>query len=427
MNSADLCSYCLSQLGECPGFGCSECKRRVHKDCVAKYKGSAPWSYCPCLESVCLDCWLPSSMPNPGSRSTSGGNGNFREKIGSGKVLGVSRNRILDKVSRTESLEDVVKDVNCEVEKKFVVAARAKEKALRKVVLAKSAVELATGALDSVVRKDENTRKAGSEGPFMDDAELAFRLHRAMNSSPRISKNFCSVNSVSSAVPKAVNCDIDSLGSLGREGSVCGNIDLNGTVSETSVHCRTSVKLNVLIEESKECHGNNITRMGAIEIGLNGGVDAKPDPEDYKLELPLKEGEGSCSNRLVNSGADNSSMDWESQSCQKQDLLRLGLHASDYGTQCGSNCGRDSMLQDKGCSKKPDRYLRKYSKRHASLKAVLNSVTKVHCEGYLESQASAPGLPLNCAKASETFSDASFQSCAVPVQASASASARGSS
>ena len=422
MDSADLCSYCFSQLGECPGVGCRDCKRRVHKDCLSKYKGSAPWSYCPCLGSVCLDCWLPSSMPNFGSRRTGSGNGKIPAKIGSGKVVDVSRNKILDKVSKAENLEDVMKDVNCEVERKFVVAARAKEKALRKVVLAKSAVELATSALGLVVRKDDNTGKGSSEAPFVDDAELAFRLHRAINSSPRISKNLRRVNSVSSAVPKAVNCDSDS---LGGEGSVCGIINPSGTVSETSVQCRTSIKLNLIIEEGKECLGNNITRTGPTEMGVNGGINARPDAEDYKLELPLKEGEESCSNKLVNSCADASGVDWESQRCQKQDLLRPGLHASDSGTQWVSRCGSYTMMQEKGCINKPDRYFRKYSKRHANLKAVLNSVTKVHREGYLESQASAPGLPVNCSKASETFSDASFQSCAVPVQASASA--RGSS
>lgn len=423
VNSADLCSYCLSQLGECPGFGCRDCNRRVHKDCVSEYKGSAPWSYCPCLESVCLDCWLPGSMPYPCSRSKSVGQGKIRAKTGNGEVLGLSSSKISDKVSRTESLEDVVKDVNFEVERKFVVAARAKEKALRKVVVAKSAVEMAAGALDLVLRKNEDTAKAGSEATLVDDAELAFRLHRAMNSSPRISQHFCSVNSVSSSVPKAVNCDIDSLACSGRKGDVCENIDPDRIDSKASVQPRISVNFNEFLEENKKCQENYITRT-PIQIGMNGVVDAKTDAEDSKLDLSLKEGEGSCSNRLVISGADHGSMDWESQSC-KQDLLGLGLHTVDSGTECRLKSGGDTEMQGKGFIEKPDRYLIKYSKRGTSSRTFLNSVTKVHCEGYIEGQASLPGLLLGCSKASGTLSDASFGACTLPVQTYASA--RGSS
>ncbi|KAE8671197.1 putative Tetratricopeptide repeat-like superfamily protein [Hibiscus syriacus] len=69
-------------------------------------------------------------------------------------------------------LEDVVKDANCAVEETVEDAVKASGMAVSKAVVANKAVELENSKLEEC-----------------DDAELAFRFHRAMNSSPRISKN----------------------------------------------------------------------------------------------------------------------------------------------------------------------------------------------------------------------------------------------
>jgi hypothetical protein len=136
-----------------------------------KYRSVAPWSYsCSGEEfSVCVDCWVP--RPIAVSR---GRRRKIRRKDKSGEAL-----------DGAKSLKDVAEDANCVAEKKIEAAARAREEALRKAVVARRAVELATNALDFVARRNESGEKEG----VVNDAEMALRLHRAMNSSPRTSRN----------------------------------------------------------------------------------------------------------------------------------------------------------------------------------------------------------------------------------------------
>lgn len=136
-----------------------------------KYRSVAPWSYsCSGEEfSVCVDCWVP--RPIAVSR---GRRRKIRRKDKSGESL-----------DGAKSLKDVAEDANCVAEKKIEAAARAREEALRKAVVARRAVELATNALDFVARRNESGEKEG----VVNDAEMALRLHRAMNSSPRTSRN----------------------------------------------------------------------------------------------------------------------------------------------------------------------------------------------------------------------------------------------
>lgn len=88
-----------------------------------------------------------------------------------------------------------------EAERTDVVATKAKEKAMRKVVLAERALEFANGALAVAKKKGESEKNecsvacddSGADDGgcvVFDDAKLAIRLHRAMNSSPRISRRF---------------------------------------------------------------------------------------------------------------------------------------------------------------------------------------------------------------------------------------------
>ncbi|KAK3414199.1 hypothetical protein EUGRSUZ_I02697 [Eucalyptus grandis] len=210
VESSVVCSYCFSETSdEC--FRCCACKRRVHKNCFLEYKNAAPWSYsCSGLGSefsVCVDCWLPRSMAKlngASKRRRSGGKTDGRA------VCGLGHSRLLEDgdCCVMKCLEDVVKDANCVVELKNAAACKAKEKAHKKAVVAKRAVELASEALDMVANTDESSLLACEEGggdcddKVVDDEELAFQLHRSMNSSPRISKNFCSVNKSCADVPR---------------------------------------------------------------------------------------------------------------------------------------------------------------------------------------------------------------------------------
>ncbi|KAL8097540.1 uncharacterized protein LOC141683517 [Apium graveolens] len=151
-----VCSYCLSSVSGFECFKCASCDRLVHKECVDKYGVCPPWSYCPVdmRFKVCVDCWVP--------------------------------NLVKGKRVEYELLEDFVMEAECVAGKKFELAGKkfevsvkVKEDAMRKRDVAKKAVDFANG----VFKRDG-----------LEDGELALQLHRAMNSSPRISRSFGPVN-----------------------------------------------------------------------------------------------------------------------------------------------------------------------------------------------------------------------------------------
>ncbi|CAN4108032.1 unnamed protein product [Withania somnifera] len=194
VNSGQTCPYCFKDMeddSDC--CKCSSCKRRVHKDCVRRYGNSAPWSFCSSeqgLESgifVCIDCWLPSF---------------FRKSIGLCRM----NDKVVLKTQNCGSNSDFrSKDPNFG-KRTVVLALKAKEKdkPLRKAVVEKNAKELAKSTLKLVIKKDKNKGLSKSSSVSSDDtnlteavndAELAIQLHRAMNSSRRISKTLCPSNS----------------------------------------------------------------------------------------------------------------------------------------------------------------------------------------------------------------------------------------
>lgn len=209
-----------------------------------KYRSVAPWSYSSSGEefSVCVDCWVP--RPIAASR---GRRRKIRRKDKSG-------DQALD---GTKSLKDVAEDANCVAEKKIEAAAMARQEALRKAVVARRAVELATNALDFVARRNE----------VVDDAEMAIRLHRAMNSSTRTSRNLLVRGS--------------SLRNPIRE--VCTE---NKSVSEHLYH-----------------DGDSSTDMDCPK------PDGRKDCESENVGAPMKEGKVSFSIKLFNSDRDDNSMD----------------------------------------------------------------------------------------------------------------------
>ncbi|CAI9103954.1 OLC1v1002550C1 [Oldenlandia corymbosa var. corymbosa] len=189
VNSGHACLYCFkdTMYSESDCLSCADCERLVHKDCVKKFGESPPWSYS-CrgsselgLElgfSVCIDCWLPELLKSSIRVSRKYKNDN-----------GVAVNCDIGE----KSFEEMMKEANYDVKDKIAFAEKAKEKALRKAVAAQNAVKLANGALHLADRKDLCDSANEGDGAN-DDTGLAFQLHRAMNSSPRISKNTRSVN-----------------------------------------------------------------------------------------------------------------------------------------------------------------------------------------------------------------------------------------
>ncbi|KAL3515576.1 hypothetical protein ACH5RR_022478 [Cinchona calisaya] len=304
VNSGELCIYCFKDTANSASdcFNCCDCERLIHKDCVKKYGNSTPWSYC-CRSrelglgldlgfSVCIDCWVPELL----KKSIGVGKRKKNENVDSGS-LGKAQ------IGGDRSLEEMVKDANCMVEKKVAVAVKAKDKALRKAVVAQNAVELATNALDFAKKKDgsgkseglvRNSSNTGNDvgdvTRVVDDGELAFRLHRAMNSSPRILKNICSENlsrldvlnkmGSSGISPKWMDSGSRESGKV----QVCTNSELTEnqerSISEALAHraCKGSGCSTVsgwLKPVLKTYSRNNLKRKECLENG-GLGVVVKP-------------------------------------------------------------------------------------------------------------------------------------------------------
>ncbi|KAK4378623.1 hypothetical protein RND71_000485 [Anisodus tanguticus] len=197
---------CFKNTDDLDCFKCCSCKRGVHKDCVSKYGNSAPWSFCSSEEGVklgsfvCIDCWVPRF---------------FR------KAIGVCK-KTLNCTSDVKSFEKIAKDANFG-KRKVVLALKAKDYTLPRAVVAKNALGL-------VAKKDKNKGFLKSSSGRIDDAnlteavndaEFAFQLHRAMNSSRRISKTLCLINSSYVGDPEILESSNVS----------CKSLDLGQTVS----------------------------------------------------------------------------------------------------------------------------------------------------------------------------------------------------
>ncbi|KAK2663418.1 hypothetical protein Ddye_001992 [Dipteronia dyeriana] len=277
VESSQICSYCFKQITqEDDFFTCCQCNRCVHRNCFYMYKSVAPWSYsssdAASQFSYCVDCWVPKSIIRK--------RGFFRARESSN-----------DCPELYNSNSGVKNCARSSLEPNFDVAPTMS----RNAVVAKKAV------------KSSDQGCGNGKKKMVDDAELAFQLHREMNSSPRISKNFHSENSSCSSVRKIMGLDDDS---------IVGGLDSGNSY----------VKSN----------GNSLVCV-----------------ESENVAVPFKEGEGSCSDKLVRSSGDENSMNIESVCCQNnQDLSSAFMVEIDDG--------------------KPDRYLLKYKRRNSSAKGFAN-------------------------------------------------------
>ncbi|KAK4847240.1 hypothetical protein QYF36_027400 [Acer negundo] len=286
VESSQICSYCFNQITqEDDFFTCCQCNRCVHRNCFYMYKSVAPWSYsssdAASQFSFCVDCWVPKSIIRKRAFFRARKSSNICPEL-------YNSNSGVKNCARSSS------EANFDGDPRIVAPTMS-----RNAVVAKKAVK-------SSDQDCGNGIKA-----IVDDAELAFQLHRVMNSSPRISKNFHSVDSSCSSVQKILDFDDDS---------IVGGLDSRNSY----------VKSN---ENSLVC------------------------VESENVAVPFKEGEGSCSDKLVRSSGDENSMNIESVCCQNnQDLSSAFMVEINNG--------------------KPDRYLLKYKRRNSSAKGVTNNTSK---------------------------------------------------
>ncbi|XP_071935792.1 uncharacterized protein [Coffea arabica] len=479
VTSGQICLYCFKDIAnpssDC--LVCRDCDRLIHKDCVSKFGNSTPWSFCTrdLGFSVCIDCWVPELLKNSVRvRKKKNENG---DSGSSGRAQNADR-----------SLEETVKDAHCSVEKKVALAVKAKEKALRKAVVAKNAVELASNALDLAVKKD-GIGKTISEGLMgnashegsgvsdvtrvVDDAELAFRLHRAMNSSPRISKNTCSVNLSCSDVLKKNGSNgispnwMDSGSHEGGKAGGCTNSKLDEvqerSISETSAYVESKEGGSVLASGSlkpvlktysrnnlkrNECfrngevgdtmsvgvikpvlktyRRNNLKRRECLENGEIGdavtSAVVKPVLRTYTRNvLKRKEclGNGEVGDLGTCTIKDDTRIVSESQCCL-QDEVKMELPVDSAWNFSPEQSSGDIIQQEGSANAKPEECLLEYNKRIRGSSQGLQTDASSYCIAFnKENQASAPRLAY-CSAECSGLSDASLHSCVVNLQGCAS-------
>ncbi|KAJ4965149.1 hypothetical protein NE237_016998 [Protea cynaroides] len=405
VESAKICSYCFMEVSV-ESAGCCECGRRIHRACIL---GLSPCTSSGSGYFTCVDCWVPKPLANSNG-ACRGRNPRDIKILSDACSVGISRVSATGACSKT--LEDAVKDANLVADKKLAAATLAREMAFTKAVAARRAAYLARNALSLAVvaATDKNRVKdsTASCAPIIDDAVLALRLHRAINSSPRIAKNFCSLNSVCLDSPKTWHCNDNSSARASdpRSSSVCGKIEVctekklfenpDKTILEPLVHIATSdhdsstvlgtLGENTMPEQDSSSHvkqckdnGGDSVVVSSEEV-FDAGSPKILDSKYEQMDLPMREAEASCSNKFIKSSGDDNSRDSGSQSYHKKDEWEINKVLNNVGNMCQLSCdGDSSMLKNKRCSES-DR--------------------------------------LNCSKALRSFSDASFQSPSILLQAS---------
>ncbi|XP_021772605.1 uncharacterized protein LOC110736641 [Chenopodium quinoa] len=208
VESSQYCSYCLTRVSSSSMESfheCKRCRRRVHKACASMFPfGSGNGNNCCDDFSVCFDCWVPKLIENDYKARVLGSKIKSKvAKTGCDLTNSLGSSGVCDSQDMGRG-EDALNDVHVVAQKKVAVALEAKEKAFNKVMDATKAIAVASRAV-GLVSVDRGGDQQGSAVDV--DAQLAFRLHRAMNSSPRISRNSCLLNTQCEDVP-----EVDGLG-----------------------------------------------------------------------------------------------------------------------------------------------------------------------------------------------------------------------
>ncbi|QCD76507.1 hypothetical protein DEO72_LG1g126 [Vigna unguiculata] len=349
VESSQMCSYCFYGMS-LESYRCNQCQRSVHKTCFLKYKNAPPWSYASVGSefSVCVDCWIPKhlELSRRRKRRVMGGENG-------GIILEKGSSRVFPDENLERSMEDLVEDAKRVVGEKVEAAARAREGAMKKALVAKRAVEIANNALGLVANKEEcglNPLLKRDAFEVLDGSELTFELHPQFNCLPRISKSCCLLNTSSLDIPMMLSSSVDSScktsNSRNTDYRYKHEVSCDDKLLADSCKSLCEPLVSVGSLDSGSSTGLNVLCIGrsGMETGSKvGEPTAESDGEGIGEELQ-KEGEGSCSDRIINVSED-SGMELD----RKQD---------------------DSALhREKLCIGQPDRYFLKYSRRNCSLKS----------------------------------------------------------
>lgn len=426
VNSGQLCPYCFKDtpdlVPDC--VRCCDCGRFIHQNCIVNYSASPPWSYSSsssCEESglgfsTCVDCWVPNLLKNSVKVCRNKG---VTDKSGELPATQSDPMASIKGNDDVKSLEEAVNNSNTMVENKIAVAVKAKEKALRKAVVAREYGSKKGEGSVECINNDSNVNEVTR---FVDDAELAFQLHRAMNSSPRISKNSCPTNLSYPDLLKLTGSDGDSpiLNDLGsyEDGKVAVCSDAltkdnhDSNIMEASAYIRISDCLSAITSLRLKPQLKTYKRINKkrkdFQENENGNVGT---PFDVA---------GKCT------VGDDSKVVTEPQSCQSDEHKQVS-QVNEARTSSPESCYTNIFTENLSGNRRPEHYAIKYKRisgcRMSSYKEVFRRHEESNLDGLSfkkETHASSRGLPINCSKECGSLSDSSLQSCVVNLQAGAS-------
>lgn len=304
MESSAICSYCFAKVSE--GFRCSDCTRIIHKSCFLDYKSFAPWSYsCPGSQfSVCIDCWIPKSLARNRLLKRKRNAKKGRKVVCALRCDRVEEVGDITKPLQTAengsgSLRDRKKGSSSFGDSKNDGCTRSSNKVVKQNVLL---VTNSLGAKGNEMAAQECDEMVVDN--VVDDAELAFRLHRSMNSSPRISKKL-RLEKMSFMVynRRMKKCAVNA--SIGA--SYSGNVSVSRTILACSCEgSHDSLDRNNSENHMASCHDSStdvhLTEANRVADQGSGQEDfaclIKCSEEEENLRIEIKEGKGSSLNGM---------------------------------------------------------------------------------------------------------------------------------
>ncbi|XP_075476414.1 uncharacterized protein LOC142517836 [Primulina tabacum] len=404
LNSGQACPYCFKETDHSGNlFRCCVCQRKIHKYCAGEYMTCAPFCYLGVDLGfrVCVDCWVPDSLKN------------------SIRTCGRSEDKDASKhdSEAKDSSEKTVKDAYGHVEK-VKMAVNDKDQALKKATVAKNTANNGKHTLNFVRKKDRDEQKDASSDcsgkiKVVGDAELAFRLHRAMNSSPRILRDKCQVNSCSGDLKNGNLMNV----------LTCKRLVTGGDQSEDQSANSAEVERNNWTDKKNLYSDANELAVGPLMYKREKkrktwqeirSIDSTlPEQMKFRLQLedsgtgrPIKwnsdiweilvcvssDQSGPCINinrfgqdpvvyqrtrfrqtacegngRVECSSFDNRRATFESQSHQS-DYITHELPLVDSGTVCVARCNTEVNLPIGNCNAENDRYNLKYTRTDRGFK-----------------------------------------------------------
>ncbi|KAL3635298.1 hypothetical protein CASFOL_019845 [Castilleja foliolosa] len=407
VRSGQTCPYCFRGTGNSGDFLiCSVCERKIHRDCVRNYGNCTPWCYLGVGSEgfrVCVDCWVPELLKN------------------SIRVSGRSENKggLKENVAKSKAMVD----------------------------------------MDSPNAENLN---CGDSTEVVDDAEVAIQLHRAMNSSPRITR-------IKSLVKTPIDLDISNVrdwNGLSYMGSRFGKIhaegksfatctDIDSTGLNLGVQCYKRDKTRKIWQLIEDVATKTRSSIHSGLVNVDGGQELlsyqrrRFKRKQFQVNGPVGGSEESSSldNRGVACELECSRVDDAEAILDRYHLKyekrhagtkpKLGfLHFISHSSQINSEVGFDKdgpryhlkYAKRDTCTKRESsfvRYTALLRENQASAPVLNNSAVGVESDGKLISQIGTvnPDLDRYCYKYTKRVK--SSKSCSVPVLKGIDASAAG--